>query len=501
MVRAADKVIQYGSIIRQSAREGLRLLQGQADIQNQIGELRWMVEELRQVEAEQSFSQPALTLDQTEFVLLSPLYPQRTGVAEHNAETFGRFRAGVAVHGQFPVASHSRNSMIETLGSLTPVDANFVMQAARQRIPIVVSLGNSNDNFYILDLALKIRGLHPDSPIALHLHDGFVWNIARFAARSMGLSLRDFADGVHHIQRLGKNRGSSADNAHDAGVVRHTPRTGQSSRAEQASQVAFEAEMLAHDFTGIRVLDELLRPEVILVNTDRAAKLAHSNGIDRDRVRTLFLPLVDRSSDRVSSRADNSRADNARRDSTRVDDVRADDLDNRPIRIGLFGVPCPAKLTEETLHAIDVVARRTSLNLHVWMVGFGARAYGEGLDSRLRTNLICREPMTRVQFLDTMESMDVAIQLRAQDTGESSGVLADLLSYAIPTLISPVGQFSNYFEVFDVVDTARPLDGAIEDLVNRARAGSPPNVGARQRLLDQHSAARFERLVLDVLRR
>lgn len=112
--------------------------------------------------------------------------------------------------------------------------------------------------------------------------------------------------------------------------------------------------------------------------------------------------------------------------------------------IGTFGIPGAAKLTHLILEAANVLqARGTTVKLVI--AGFHAKNYAKNEWNKLKTlpHLIFDGP-TDVQLAEAMMSVDIAIQLRDRNLGESSGVVPQLIALRRPTIVSAIGTFLEY---------------------------------------------------------
>jgi glycosyltransferase involved in cell wall biosynthesis len=131
------------------------------------------------------------------------------------------------------------------------------------------------------------------------------------------------------------------------------------------------------------------------------------------------------------------------------------------------------------------------------IAGFGARAYCEALDiDRSDGFEICE--CDDETFDRLLSSVDLAVQLRAVNWGESSGVLARLLSLDIPVIASPFDAFSEYGNAFAYFgEDGNAVD--LADLMAKLLVDSFAGIESRQRSRQEHSPARFCQLLSDLI--
>lgn len=117
--------------------------------------------------------------------------------------------------------------------------------------------------------------------------------------------------------------------------------------------------------------------------------------------------------------------------------------------------------------------RATRPEARLVIAGYNAGRYASvhGLCGEPGIEVHDNPPMARLTEL--MRGVDVALQLRMVDTGESSGVVPQLLSLDVPTVVTANGAFADYGEAVRTVardcDAEALLAAALEEAAAPAR--------------------------------
>jgi glycosyltransferase involved in cell wall biosynthesis len=121
-----------------------------------------------------------------------------------------------------------------------------------------------------------------------------------------------------------------------------------------------------------------------------------------------------------------------------------------PIVVGTFGVPNRAKRTEIVHEAVRRLARR-GLARELVVAGDGVSTYLDRLNlDRSFVRAVDAPGDTDLQAL--MAEVDVAVQLRRKDRGESSGIVPQLLALGKPVVVSSIGSFRELGDVVIQID-------------------------------------------------
>ena len=169
----------------------------------------------------------------------------------------------------------------------------------------------------------------------------------------------------------------------------------------------------------------------------------------------------------------------------------------RPITVGTFGIPSRGKCTEDVLAAIRLL-RADGHPIRLVIAGYHAHAYAlenAPLLAGLDIDLI--DAPSDWQLLEAMRHVDLAVQLRAHNFGESSGVVPQLLSVGRAVIVNRLGSFAEYGDA-----VAQIPPGASPRLIASAILATieqPPSPAAIRRYVENHSPARFREALLAAL--
>ena len=169
----------------------------------------------------------------------------------------------------------------------------------------------------------------------------------------------------------------------------------------------------------------------------------------------------------------------------------------RPITIGTFGIPSRGKCTDDVIAAIRLL-RADGHSIRLVIAGYHANVYAAenaSLLAGLDIDLI--DAPSDWQLLEAMRNVDLAVQLRAHNFGESSGVVPQLLSVGRAVIVNRLGSFAEYGDA-----VAQIPPGASPHIIARAILATieqPPSPAAIRRYAETHSPARFRDALIAAL--
>jgi glycosyltransferase involved in cell wall biosynthesis len=324
---------------------------------------------------------------------------------------------------------------------------------------IVVAIGNSDSCFYIHDLLKKIGAFGGIERCVLYVHDPCLLNLVQRGTQI-----------------------SAAEMASVFDVIYGRP------LADAAAPGAFDwevhEELVARGALGARWFTSLGIKQ-FLVNSDAAEALLVTDldGTDatvRKIFHPAFLPL------------------GAEAHAARQRPVAS--CTGQPmITVGTFGVPSASKRTQDIVKAVQHI-QHGGQPARLLIAGFGVSAYAKQ-NAKLLAGITVQlfDGPTDLQLLDCMREVDVAVQLRSRNLGESSGVVPQLLQLCKPTVVSALGSFA---EFGDAVASLSP-EATYEDIASAilAAAKDPPRVEAMQVYTADRSPKRFREVLLGILDR
>lgn len=158
---------------------------------------------------------------------------------------------------------------------------------------------------------------------------------------------------------------------------------------------------------GIRLVLGMTNINNIIVNNNRAKELIineikYTDFFDKIKIFTMFLPIE------------------------KLDSIKPT-LNDEYIYIGSFGIPSQHKGTFTIIEAVDIIINKYKKKLKLVLAGYDVNNYINGLDKKLLENIISFDSPDSDTFFSIMSSINIAIQLRNNSFGESSGVISQLI--------------------------------------------------------------------------
>jgi glycosyltransferase involved in cell wall biosynthesis len=333
----------------------------------------------------------------------SAMPPDKTGIATATLLTFREASYGVDIFAPYDCTENYLLALKDARLNRGPVSIHHL--AAR---PLAVSvnhymgqlfvLGNSEHNFPIIRSIRRMSAFPACIPIAVHIHDPCLLHLVRLVARSEN---RDFSQWLQHKYRLPKPLNQ-------------------------------DTELLNAGVYGIKALLDGVNVKLALVNS-KAAQEAVERELPNVRVERLFHPVF-------------------------ILDKANSPPRSAPFQIGSFGVPNSSKGTDIIIDAFERL-RRSFPRTRLLLAGWGAERFATRYGLSASDGYDIYESPDDDEFDRLLMSVDVAVQLRTQTHGESSGVIARLIGADVPVIASRIGAFS---ELNDIVQFLEPGDSADE---------------------------------------
>ena len=214
---------------------------------------------------------------------------------------------------------------------------------------------------------------------------------------------------------------------------------------------------------GVGCIAEGLDLERCIVHSEAARQWLEAEGIQS--VDVLFHPVFDSFEPKAPPAADGA------------------------ISLGSFGVPGAAKGSHLVVDAFRQIRSERPQSTLV-LAGYLAGDYARQAGILNEPGLLIEDSPTPARFLELMRSVDVAVQLRLSNEGESSGVIPQLLSRDVAVITSPVGAFLTYgaaVRYFGASEGSAALAQAVLD----ERDTSTSRSDARRAFVAAHSSQRF----------
>jgi glycosyltransferase involved in cell wall biosynthesis len=140
-------------------------------------------------------------------------------------------------------------------------------------------------------------------------------------------------------------------------------------------------------------------------------------------------------------------------------------------RIGSFGLANKFKQTELVTAAFQTI-RKTIPNSTLVLAGFEVGPYATAHGLRPEDGYEVYDSPDDEQFDALLDSVDVAVQLRRDNLGESSGPIARLLAIGKPVVVSNVGSFAELGQAVRLIDSNRCTATELADIIVQERSQS-----------------------------
>jgi glycosyltransferase involved in cell wall biosynthesis len=364
--------------------------------------------------------------------IVSCLPPDQTGVADftHRLLTI----AGDDVRGYAAplarlryIAGDPLDATRWRVGSHRRLDRD----AAKDIDAVVIMIGNSSHFAPIAEWAQGCRARIGQIPRLLYLHDVFLLNL--FGHLSAGDAL---------MEAVSRDQGRA---------VRHPGNFDELVR------------LVDQRALGAAVLIRHLQPDAVIVNSAAARELiAHEPGMPRDiRLEAAFHPVFP-----TEARWHRNAAPHA-------------------LRIGTFGLQTPLKQLELVLDAVELL-RELEPDATLVIAGYGAKQFVARHGLAERRGIEVHESPDDARLDALMASVDLAVQLRAADLGESSGIVARLLAVGTPIIATARGAA---LELGEAVTFAGASIGARElaELIRREIGRDADRGESARRYAERHT--------------
>lgn len=319
---------------------------------------------------------------------------------------------------------------------------------------IVIALGNSDHNLYIHTALRKIAASRMSDRCFAYIHDPYILNFVHKGLSSSQEQLVAYIKKIYKVDLAGVSANETAWAVH--------------------------AELARRRILGLRYLREFgIRR--FLVNSQAAERLVEADLAGTDcRIGRVFHPVF--LPEGAEPPADGRRT------------ARAGGPD---LIVGTFGVPSGAKRMQQVIEAVRIL-NAGSHKVRLVVAGYGVDKFIDAFpDIFAGLDVIHHDGPTDAELINSMAGVDVAVQLRAQNTGESSGVVAQLLMLGRPVVVSATGSF---VEFGDAVIQTRPDASSAEIAAAIIEAATaPPRPDAIRAYVSARSPERFRRALMQKL--
>jgi glycosyltransferase involved in cell wall biosynthesis len=296
---------------------------------------------------------------------------------------------------------------------------------------IVIAVGNSDHHVYVFELLKKLSTVGSLPRVTLYVHDPCLLNLIQ---KGNNLNFRQLLGDIYRID------------------------PSQVNSAALIEQGMFGARYFRH--FGIKRFLVNSKAALDILNRDLAGTSANVQRI----FHTVFLPAGLEELELHSS------------------------FDG--ISIGTFGVPGSDKGSDKVVGSVKRLMRRGH-NVRLVIAGFkAARFAGEYRQSLKGIDCKVLDGPTDPQLIQCMRSIDVAVQLRMQNLGESTGIIPQLLHLGKSVIATDIGAFKEFGCAVRLISpnaTEDDIADQIMDLLKR-----PIDRTNIKRYVDEHSPACFQ---------
>ncbi len=377
--------------------------------------------------------------------VVSVLPPMETGIAEYTLRTFEAAPVGVDIFAPFPDAAAYLAAVhrLPRRGGPLAIHGLAALSyalATRRYQAVIWVMGNSDHHLPVLRLLRETRHLDPLAPNWLQLHDPVLFNLARLHAERHRLNLAVLLRGAA-LAEIPSADWNEVATGHVASII---------GEAGLAARALF-ADLPLH---GVILHSRAARDILLPAWPD----------LDALEQRDLYLPVLEPFAPRAQRPAGG-------------------------LRIGSFGYPARSKGTDAIMATFRRL-RQEHPGASLVLAGFNVARYAqeEGLCGEPGLELHDNPPMGRLGEL--MNGVDVAMQLRKDNAGESSGIIPQLLSRDIPILASDIGAFTEYGGAVRLVPVSHDPE-ALAAAILEETAQPALRRAARRVYVEQHGPAAF----------
>lgn len=224
---------------------------------------------------------------------------------------------------------------------------------------------------------------------------------------------------------------------------------------------------------GLRPFCNIFRVSDLILNSPYARELVERDlaGWANPRLHTMFLPMRSQCSP-----------------------PPAHQVTNQVLTVGHFGIPGPLKGCKVLIKACEIVGLTRPVKLI--FAGHYARTFVEEMCDRVPPFIEIIDSPDAEAFHSAMDLVDLAVQLRFNPHGESSGAVHALLERGKQVIVSGWANYLDYGEAViqaPVKITPETLAGLI--LANIGQNRSPQIC----RVVEQHSVEKFHRRLREII--
>jgi glycosyltransferase involved in cell wall biosynthesis len=391
-----------------------------------------------------SATEPGQYSSRTAFVTCLP--PQETGIATYSLYSWLGYEGPVDIF--CPVVDldwffYLSKRLMGSCGGgprLFDVGGFLSMDCAVNYDHIVIAVGNSNHHLYVFELLKKLSSVGSLPRVTLYVHDPCLLNLVQNGAGfGAPTQLARAISDIYGIE-LPQMKGPIHDALSEQGIFG------------------------ARYFRSIGI-------KRFLVNSVAAADILNRDLAGTSaRVDRLFLPVF-----------------------LPVDSEKLEPESNtvfNGISLGMFGVASSDKGSDAVVGAVKRLVRR-GYNARLLIAGFNTAQFAEQRRQLLEgVDYKVFDGPAEPQLIQCMQSVDVAVQLRMRNLGESTGIIPQLLCLGKSVITTDIGSFKEFGNAVRLISRDATEDDIADQIVDLS--GHPIDPSYINRYVDEHSPIRFQ---------
>jgi glycosyltransferase involved in cell wall biosynthesis len=360
------------------------------------------------------------SIDRPRLAMITPLPPQKTGIAEYCAELLPVLKQYYRIE---LVTNHTKPELSTELAELPIRTVSWFDQHAREFDRIVYQFGNSPFHAHMFDLLERHRGI-------VVLHEVFLSGVLDWMETS-GRRPNAFYEALY--------------DSHGYPAVAYEQREGRRAAIWKypCSREVFRraSGLILHSSFAARLLEEFYGP----ASPDHWQLVPHLRSLPEDGNRKHARQALG--------------------------------FSEEDFVVCCFGLVDPNKLSARVLDGWEGSRLADDPRCHLWFVGENhGGAYGFELLRRVQKKAGRRVKITgyldAMSFRDHLKAADAAVQLRTRSRGETSGAALDCLAYGVPVVLNANGPMADYPEDVVIRLSATFTDQELIGALERLRADS-----------------------------
>lgn len=363
--------------------------------------------------------------------LISCMYPDATGISTCTLKTIVEANAEIDVYCNIPnlKTQIKIRSQLKQNQNCIDISALHFALLTNKYNKIIVSIGNSDHNYFIIDYISNYNIRQLCASLVLHIHDPCILNIASYVAKKNDRNLTD-----QIIIDYGQKRIPNA--------LKH-----------ELNQCTTDNERISilvqNKIYGITTLINSIGPTHIAFNSNYGLAMYRDDCGMRNstaNVFKLFHPVF--ASDKRNAPI-------------------TQPTDTEILIVGSFGIPSKSKLTDLVIEACKLLNDHGT-KVKLIIAGYHSFEYRDKHSYTSYEFIEWQDNLNDHELLEFMDVVHVAVQLRLKNLGESSGVVSSLIAKNVPTIVSNIGSFKEYQGNVVLFDNDRPAHNLAEYIKSSA---------------------------------